>query len=184
MKKRGFEVVVDTARRNTSDKILETHTKAVIVPTGAMHDGKPLTKKVFIADDVKLPVRSDSRSAGYDFFAPRDLQLLPAQKLVLYTDVKAYMQEDEVLQIFPRSSMGIKQGMMLANTVGIIDASYYENEGNDGNIGLALLNTSGKAIKINKGDRIAQGVFIKYLLADDDEPTNDKRVGGIGSSGK
>lgn len=184
MKKRGFEVVKDTARRNTSDKILETHTKSVIVPTGAFHEDKPLTKKVFIADEVKLPVRADKRSAGYDFFAPRDLMLLPAQKIVLYTDVKAYMQEDEVLQIYPRSSMGIKQGMMLANTVGIIDASYYSNEGNDGNIGLALLNTSGKAIKINKGERIAQGVFTKFLVADEDEVLGETRIGGIGSSGK
>lgn len=134
--------------------------------------------------EVQLPVRADTRSAGYDFFMPRDLLLLPAQKQLVFSDVKAYMQDDEYLELVPRSSLGIKQGMMMSNTVGVIDSSYYENESNDGNIGLALLNTSGRAIELKKGDRVAQGIFKKYLIADDDKPTSDTRTGGIGSSGK
>jgi len=73
---------------------------------------------------------------------------------------------------------------MLSNSVGIIDASYYGNESNDGNIGIALVNTTGKAINIKKGQRIAQGIFTKFLVADVDETSDEQRSGGIGSSGK
>jgi dUTP pyrophosphatase len=80
--------------------------------------------------------------------------------------------------------MGIKKGLMLSNTVGIIDASYYENEGNDGNIGLPLLNTSGRGMEIKRGDRICQGIFVPYLLTDEDKPLHEARIGGFGSSGE
>lgn len=142
-------------------------------------------KKHVIYPDVELPVRTDNRSAGYDFFSPKDITLFPAQKTLYFTNVKAYMQDDEVLQIYPRSSMGVKKGLMLSNTVGIIDSSYYENEGNDGNIGLALLNTSGVAIMIKRGERIAQGVFMKYLASDNGNAEDSaERTGGFGSTGK
>lgn len=142
-------------------------------------------KTVTIYPDVELPVRADNRSAGYDFFAPKDIVINPSQKFLFFTNVKAYMQDDEVLQLYPRSSMGIKKGLMLSNTVGIVDSSYYNNEGNEGNIGLALLNTSGTAIIIEKGDRIAQGVFMKYLASDNGNAgIEDTRTGGFGSSGK
>jgi dUTP pyrophosphatase len=134
--------------------------------------------------EIILPIRGDDRSAGYDFFAPRDITLLPAQKTLFFSDVKAYMQEGEVLKLYPRSSMGVKKGLMLSNTVGVIDASYYENEGNDGNIGFALLNTSGRTIEIKAGERIVQGVFTNYLVADEDVALREKRDGGFGSSGK
>lgn len=134
--------------------------------------------------DIQTPVRADDRSAGYDFFCPRDITLLPAQKMLVFTDVKAYMQEDEVLMLYPRSSLGVKQGLMLSNTAGVIDASYYSNEGNDGNIGLALLNTSGRAIELKAGQRIVQGIFTKYLTADEDSTLGESRKGGVGSSGE
>lgn len=133
---------------------------------------------------ITLPTRNDRRSAGYDLYLPMNVMLLPAQKTLIWLDVKAYMQEDEVLEIYPRSSIGIKQGIMLSNTVGIIDSSYYENPDNDGNIGLSLLNTSGRGVEFKAGERIAQGIFKKYLVADDDTPLNESREGGIGSSGK
>ncbi len=141
-------------------------------------------KQIKMHEETQLPVRADKRSAGYDFFSPIDVMLNPGQKLLLFTNVKAYMQEDEVLKLYPRSSMGIKKGLMLSNTVGIIDSSYFENEGNDGNIGLPLLNTSGKGLEIKRGDRIAQGVFVKYLVADEDNTLNEERTGGMGSSGE
>lgn len=142
-------------------------------------------KKLEVAPEVELPTRSDVRSAGYDFYAPKDITLVPAQKTILWTNVKAYMQDDEVLKLYPRSSLGVKKGLMLSNTVGIIDSSYYGNPDNDGNIGLPLLNTSGKAIEIKRGERIVQGVFEKYLTSDNGNPSEDvERTGGIGSSGK
>lgn len=132
---------------------------------------------------IQLPTRSDSKSAGYDFYLPKDLRLLPNQKTIAFTDVKAYMQSDEVLKIYIRSSLAIKNGLMLSNNVGIIDSSYYSNPSNDGNIGIPLVNTTGLTINLKAGDRIAQGVFQKYLLADDDT-SEGERTGGFGSSGK
>lgn len=163
---RGFEVVEDKFRRHFVDVKLPNNTTQRFYP------------------DMNLPIRADQASAGYDLFMPIDLLLLPAQKALIFLDVKAYMRTDEVLIIFPRSSMGVKKGLMLSNTAGIIDASYYSNEHNDGNIGLNLLNTSGKAMELKAGDRIAQGIFIPYLIADNDNTLLDKREGGFGSSGE
>ncbi len=163
-KTRGFEEVQEAHKQ---------HGKTVSA------NGKTLT----IYPDTQLPVRADSASAGYDFFSPVDITLLPMQKTILATNVKAYMLEDEVLKLYPRSSMGIKKGLMLSNTVGIIDSSYYGNESNDGNIGLPLLNTSGKAIEIKRGERVCQGIFVKYLVADEDNVLSETRTGGTGSSG-
>ena len=160
---RGFEEV--------SDKHKE-HGKTIIA------HGKEIT----IYPDVQLPARADVGSAEYDFYSPVDMLLLPAQKTIIPTNVKAYMLDDEVLELYPRSSMGIKKGLMLSNTVGIIDSSYYNNESNEGNIGLPLLNTSGRAIEIKKGDRLCQGIFKKYLVADEETVLKDKRTGGTGSS--
>ena len=129
-----------------------------------------------------LPVRADRGSAGYDFYAKKDYILAPNQTFVFWTDVKAYMQADEVLLLFVRSSMGIKKGLRLANGTGVIDASYYNNPDNDGNIGIALHNTSKKPVVIKAGDRIAQGIFTKFLVADVDETLKETRDGGIGSS--
>ena len=164
-KVRGFEEVVDSKKQ---------YAKVVDV----------FGEKKTMYPPVQLPVRADSRSAGYDFFSPTDVTILPKQKVVLWTNVKAYMQPDEVLEVYPRSSLGVKQGIMLANTVGIIDSSYYGNPQNDGNIGLALYNTSGTAVEIKRGDRIAQGIFKKYLVADNDVTITEERQGGFGSSGR
>jgi len=165
-KQRGFEVVKDE------------HRTAFDVFT----DEKKKTHQ--FAKEVKLPKRADDKSAGYDFYLPKELEVLPMQKTLLPLDVKAYMQENELLEIYIRSSLAIKQGLMLSNNVGIVDASYYNNEGNDGNITLALVNTTGKTIKLGEGERIAQGIFKNYLLADEDAPTSKERKGGMGSSGK
>lgn len=165
-KQRGFEEVKQEHRQNFRDISVEH--------LGSHRIYAPITK----------PTRNDVQSAGYDFYLPMDITLLPAQKTLIWLDIKAYMKEDEVLEIYPRSSLGIKQGIMLSNTVGIIDASYYENPDNDGNIGVSLLNTSGRGVELKAGERIAQGIFKKYLVADDDTVLNESRTGGIGSGGK
>jgi dUTP pyrophosphatase len=131
-----------------------------------------------------LPTRADANSAGYDFYAPHDVTLEPGKRVLIFTHIKAYMQPYEVLKIYIRSSLAVKQGLMLANNVGIIDASYYNNEGNEGDIGICLVNTSPKTVEIKAGDRIAQGIFEVYLTADGDAIQGGKRKGGFGSSGK
>lgn len=131
-----------------------------------------------------LPTRGTSRSAGYDLASPIDVIIEPHSSVLIWTNIKAFMQDNEVLQLHVRSSVGIKKSLMLKNTTGIIDADYYGNESNDGNIGLALYNTGDEAVVIQKGDRLVQGIFIKYLTVDNDSYINDERTGGIGSSGK
>ena len=133
--------------------------------------------------NIKLPERSTKDSAGYDFFSPVNVTIEPGQKELIWTDVKAYMQSQEVLIIDVRSSMGMKKDLMLSNTIGVIDKDYYNNESNEGNIGINLRNIGDHPVTIEVGDKIAQGIFIPYLIADSGN-TEDTRTGGIGSTGK
>lgn len=131
---------------------------------------------------AKLPARADSGSAGYDFYSPANFVIKPHEKVFLWSNVKCKLAQDEVLMIYPRSSLAMKKGLVLGTVTGVIDASYYNNEDNEGNIGLPLYNMSDEEIVIRLGDRIAQGVAIKYIVAEDDA-TKGKRKGGFGSSG-
>lgn len=133
--------------------------------------------------EIKLPIRGDRRSAGYDFTTPVDI-VVPAHgdSELIFLDVKAYMQEDEVLELYVRSSIGIKKHLILKNTVGIIDSSYYSNPNNDGNIGVKFHNTSDKEVVIPAGERVVQGIFKKYLVIDEDNFMHEERIGGFGSS--
>jgi dUTP pyrophosphatase len=161
---RGFKLVDDKFKEHS--KVINVH--------GERHTFYP---------DIKLPQRADAQSAGYDFYSPIDFKIDPKDTFVLWTNVKAYMEPDEVLELHVRSSIGIKKNVTLANVTGIIDASYYENPSNDGNIGLALRNNTGITVEFKKGDRIAQGLFKKYLVAEGDAPIKKERTGGSGSSG-
>lgn len=129
-----------------------------------------------------LPKRGSVGSAGYDFYSKETVTIYPNQSHTLWTDVKAYMNNNEVLKIYVRSSIGIKKNLRLKNSVGIIDADYYSNVSNDGNIGIALHNFGEFPVTIEAGERVAQGIFEYYLVADGDE-TVSLRSGGIGSSG-
>lgn len=132
-------------------------------------------------DTVTLPTRGTKKAAAYDFYANEDYTVKPGEIVKIWTDVKSYMLDDEILIINVRSSMGGK--FMLANTSGWIDADYYGNKKDDGNIGIFLLNISNVTQEIKRGDRIAQGMFIKRLDADSGN-TDTERVGGFGSTGK
>lgn len=165
-KTRGFEVVKDESRQHPH-RVLKDETGA----------------NVNLPRTIQLPTRADERSAGYDFYAPVDVTILPSHKTIVFTDVKSYMLEDEVLELYIRSSLAIKKGLMLSNNVGVVDASYYSNPDNDGNIGIALVNTSGTVVELKAGERFAQGIFKKYLVADADSATGE-RTGGFGSSGQ
>ena len=130
--------------------------------------------------EIKLPTRASEHSAGYDFYSPVDVTIQPNEMVMIWTDIKAHMYYDNALLLIPRSSMG-KQPVMIANTVGLIDSDYYNNESNDGNIGFRLLNLGNTPYEISVGDRIGQGMFIKYGTVKDDN-TTAKRTGGFGSS--
>ena len=137
--------------------------------------------------DINLPVRKTKWAAGYDFEAAEDT-LIPSFKkgmnpVLIPTGIKAYMQDDEVLFLYNRSSNPKKKGLILANSVGVIDKDYYENPDNDGHIMFAFYNYKEVDILIKKGEAIGQGVFSKYLLIDNDNVTSE-RLGGFGSTDK
>lgn len=130
--------------------------------------------------EIKLPTRGTEHSAGYDFYSPVNVVIPPREMVMIWTDVKAHMYYDNALMLIPRSSMG-KQPIMIANTVGLIDSDYYGNTDNDGNIGFRLINLGGTPYEINVGDRIGQGVFIKYGTTKNDN-VKTARTGGFGST--
>jgi len=133
--------------------------------------------------DVQLPKRADKGSCAYDIYSPSNYTIYPNEQLLIWTDVKAYMQENEVLVVNVRSSQG-KLRVQLANTQGWVDSSYYSNVDNDGNIGIFLRNEGSESYVIKQGDRIAQAMFINCLIADEDNVMNSERTGGLGSTGK
>lgn len=134
-------------------------------------------------ESAELPTRSTHRAAAYDFKLPVDINIPPHESVMFWTDVKACMEDDEVLILNVRSSMG-KHPIMIANTQGWVDADYYGNSDNDGNIGCRLFNLGSTPYHASKGDRIMQGMFIKRLLTDDDNGGQCERIGGHGSTGK
>lgn len=128
-----------------------------------------------------LPSRSTANSAAYDFFSPIDVIIKPGESVLIWTDIKCFMKKNEYLAIYVRSSMGTKR-INLINQVGIIDSDYYGNPDTDGNIGINLYNFGEHPYEIKAGDKIAQGIFSKYLTCGDKPIT--KRKGGFGSTGK
>lgn len=158
-----------------------------------------------------LPLRTSKTSAGYDFYAVENLEIPPQAKLEFITDVKAYMRRDEMLMLVVRSSTGVKNDPMMANTIGIIDSDFYNNPDNEGNIKIILRNLrpeirllgfkemsiGGETISIPQiedlrekntvhikaGQRVVQGIFVPVLEADNCNSENE-RLGGLGSSGK
>ena len=145
--------------------------------------------KVFPDVETKLPERSDSRSAGYDRHSKEDYVLQPGESHTFLTDVCATMFFDNVLMIYARSGLGCKKGVIPRNCTGIVDSSYFGNSSNGGNVGVCLVNNGDGPFEVKVGDRIAQGVFLRYLIVDDDRFLSKKtdkveRSGGFGSTGR
>jgi dUTP pyrophosphatase len=132
---------------------------------------------------IILPTRGTKDSAGYDFYSTETFTIKPQETKLIWSDVKAYMQIGEVLEIYVRSSIGINKHLMLSNLTGIIDADYYSNPKNDGNIGICLFNYGDEIVTIEKDERIAQGIFKQFLVSDNGN-TDEERTGGTGSTGK
>lgn len=131
---------------------------------------------------IKKPKRATRYSAGYDFFAPYDISLKAGESLAIPTGIRAYMADDEVLKIYPRSGLGFKYHMSLSNSTGIIDGDYYYSD-NEGHIFIKIHNGGDKVISIKKHEAFAQGIFQKFLLVDGDTFENGAvRNGGFGST--
>lgn len=142
------------------------------------------TKLEGALEKVILPRRGTTRSAGYDFYAPYKAVIQPNETVVIKTGIKCALEDGDVLMLYPRSSMGFKYGLQLVNTVGIIDADYYNNPSNEGHIMIGIKNTGIRTVVIDRGERFAQGVIVGYKITDDDNPMTEVRKGGIGSTDK
>ena len=141
--------------------------------------------KGFEKAQINLPKRTTKNSAGYDIEAAEDC-IIPAFKLgqkptLVKTGLKAYMKSDEVLILANRSSNPGKKGLILANSIGVVDSDYYGNKDNDGHIMFAFYNIKSEDIEIKKGERIGQGIFQKDLMTDNDSAEGE-RAGGFGST--
>lgn len=135
-----------------------------------------------VFDNLKLPKRATIGSAGYDFFAPVDIVLAPGETMKVPTGIRAEMDYDWVLKLYPRSGLGFKFRLQLNNTVGIIDADYF-NSDNEGHIFAKITNDSneGKTVEIKAGTGFMQGIFLEYGITVDDDATG-VRNGGFGST--
>jgi len=131
---------------------------------------------------IPLPRRATAGSAGYDFVCTADVTLLPGEALTIPTGVRCQMQTGWVLMLFPRSGLGFKHQVRLANTVGVIDADYF-HAANEGHIMVRIVNGGDHPVRIARGERFCQGVFLPHGLAQEDEVLAD-RTGGFGSTGE
>ena len=143
--------------------------------------------KGFEKENINLPIRKTKYSAGYDIEAAEDT-LIPSFKkgmtpTLVKTGLKAYMQDDEMLLLYNRSSNPKKKGLILSNSVGVVDKDYYGNPDNDGHIMFAFYNIKDEDVVIKKGEAIGQAIFQKYLVTDNDAAEGE-RVGGFGSTNK
>ncbi|WP_307976624.1 dUTP diphosphatase [uncultured Streptococcus sp.] len=130
-----------------------------------------------------LPKRETAHAAGYDLKVAVETVIAPGEIKLVPTGVKAYMQAGEVLYLYDRSSNPRKKGLVLINSVGVIDGDYYGNEANEGHIFAQMKNITDESVVLEVGERIVQAVFAPFLIADGDEATG-VRIGGFGSTGK
>lgn len=135
-----------------------------------------------IYDDIKLPRRATSGSAGYDFYSPKAFSLEPGESILIPTGIRVRIEDGWVLKFYPRSGLGFKYRLQLNNTVGIIDSDYYGSD-NEGHIFCKLTNDTneGKTVAIEEGAAFMQGIFVEYGITYDDDVV-DVRNGGFGST--
>ena len=134
-------------------------------------------------NSYELPKRKTKYSAGYDFASLIEKNLEPGESVLIPTGVKCALNDNDVLLIVVRSSLGFKHNIRLVNQVGVIDADYYNNEGNEGHIFIKLKNEGDHDYKIEVGSAVAQGLIVNYNTVDAEEDISASRTGGIGSTG-
>jgi len=150
--------------------------------TGRRERGFEIIKD-FREEGIPLPSRKTDGSAGYDVEAARDVTIPARGIAVVPTGLKAFMLKDEYLGIHIRSGLSFKKGVSLINDEGIIDSDYYNNPDNEGHIMIGFINHTADDVLIKKGERIAQGIFKKFLKVDGDD-AEGQRNGGFGSTGR
>lgn len=135
-----------------------------------------------VYEEILLPRRATKGSAGYDFFTPFAFDLKPGETIKVPTGIRAQMEENWVLHLYPRSGLGFKFRLQLNNTVGIIDSDYFYSD-NEGHIFAKITNDSkeGKVVSLEKGTGFMQGIFLEYGITEDDA-AEGIRNGGLGST--
>ncbi len=133
-------------------------------------------------DELSLPKRQTKNSAGYDFYSPIDFVLHPGEVKKIPTGIKFTMNSDEMLMLVVRSSMGFKYNVRMTNQIGIFECDYYNNPTNEGHAWFSLQNHGDGDYIVKRGDRIGQGIFVKFLTVDDEEKVETTRSGGFGST--
>ena len=130
-----------------------------------------------------LPKRSTKTSAGYDFVVPEDTICKSHEITMVKSGVKAYFPDDETLLLFNRSSNPKKKGLIILNGVGVVDSDYVDNPDNEGEIAGLFYNMLNEDVILKTGEKMMQGIFVKYGTADDDAAEGE-RMGGFGSTNK
>lgn len=130
-----------------------------------------------LTDNATMPERATKGSAGYDISASETVTIQPGEIKLVSTGLAVQMKQDDVMLLIDRSSNPRKRGLVLSNSVGVIDHDYFPNEF----MGM-FTNITDKPVTIEAGQRIMQAVFVKYGLVDDDNATG-QRIGGFGSTG-
>lgn len=133
-------------------------------------------------DDIKLPKRATSGSAGYDFYSTMAFRLQPGETVKIATGIRCRMEDGWFLMMAPRSGLGFKYRLQLDNTIGIIDADYYYSD-NEGHIFIKMTNCGDKVLTVEEGQAIAQGIFVPFGITEDDNVVT-VRNGGFGSTDK
>lgn len=148
----------------------------------AAYDGRSEEEIQKLYEELKLPLRATSGSAGYDVFCPEDLTIQPGETILIPTGIRVWMEPEWVLMLYPRSGLGFKYRLQLNNTVGIIDSDYYYSD-NEGHIFAKIMNDSNenKIIYLKKGEGFMQGLFMEYGITEDDH-AQGIRNGGFGST--
>ena len=145
---------------------------------------KDIVDDISLYEEYTLPKRATKSAGGYDFYALYDYTLAPGEIKKIPTGIKANMEEDEILLLLDRSSMGFKYNVRFCNQVGVIDADYYNNSNNEGHMWITIQNEGTEDYVVKKGDGMCQGIFIKYLKVDNEEEVNTTRSGGFGSTNR
>lgn len=143
---------------------------------------EPVTNILY--EQIKLPKRATMFSAGYDIFAPYDIEIPPKGTVKVPTGIRVILDDDKFLAIYPRSGLGFKYKMQLYNSVGIVDSDYSQSD-NEGHIWAKFYNDSpdGKTITIKQGEAMCQGIIQQYFTTIDDV-ADGTRNGGFGSTTK
>ena len=136
--------------------------------------------------DFDLPSRATKNSAGYDFHSPVDFEVKSGETVEISLEIKVCIKRNEFLMIIPRSSLGFKNNnhITITNTVGVIDADYYNNPSNEGEIKARFHNFGPDTFKVKKNDKLLQGIFVKFDTVDNEKEIESERTGGFGSTDK